>query len=70
MDETAQITGKIIEQGALAAFMLLVILGLCWFIRWLLAELKETRQQSLQALINNTQVMTELKGIINALVSK
>jgi lipid-A-disaccharide synthase-like uncharacterized protein len=70
MAETELITGKLIEQGALVAFMLLVIFGLCWFIKWLLAELKETRSQSLQALINNTQVMTELKGIINALVSK
>ena len=70
MVETEQITKAIVEQGVLFAFMMLVIFGLCWFIRWLLAELKETRQQSLQALINNTTVMTELKGIINALVSK
>jgi hypothetical protein len=70
MAETELITGKIIEQGALVAFMLLVILGLAWFVRYLMGELKESRQQSLQALINNTTVLTEIRGIINALVNK
>lgn len=57
---------EIIKAGTLCAFMLLVIVGLCWFVLYLMKELRETRRESTNALVNATAVIAEFKEIVRA----
>ncbi len=66
----APIIGKITEQGALVAFMLLVILALAWFVRYLLQRNESQSKVITDALINNTAVISEFKEMVRASLHK
>lgn len=59
-------TMKVIEAGALFSFMLVVVVALCWFIIYLMGELRNTRKESTDALVNSTAVIAEFKEIVRA----
>jgi sensor domain CHASE-containing protein len=57
---------QLMELGAITAVLVLVIIGLCWFITRLLADAKEERRLNREALIHSTEVISELKELIRS----
>lgn len=61
---------NIIEAGALFSFMILVEVVLCWFVMYLMKELKSARQESTAALMDNTKILIELKEVVKDALDK
>lgn len=56
--------------NSLTTVLLLIIMGLCWFIRSLLQDARDERQLNRDALNGSTAIISELKGMIYAIVNK
>ena len=50
--------------------LIFIVMGLCWFIRSLLQDARNERQLNRDALNGSTAVISELKGMIYAIVNK
>lgn len=50
--------------------LVLIIIGLCWFIKSLLQDAKEERRLNREALLGNTSVIAEFKEMIRAAINK
>lgn len=70
MDTAPIVTSVLSGNSPLVAFMLLVILGLCWFAKYMLSELKEERLENRKIQIQATAVMSEVKEIFRAALNK
>lgn len=64
--DTAPLIGRISEQGALAAFMLLVIMGMAWLLIYLIKRNDALSEKMTAAFIQNTAVISEFKEVIRA----
>lgn len=63
---------SLMDISPLVTVLVLVIMGLCWFIRGLLQDIRDDRKSMTDALISNTAVITthnellrDIKGIIS-----
>jgi hypothetical protein len=54
----------------LTTLLILIIMGLCWFIKSLLQDARDERKLNRDALINSTAVIAELKELIRNALSK
>jgi hypothetical protein len=61
---------KIAEQGLSFAILVIIIVGLCWFIRYLLNELKESRVATTDTLTRVTDVMARLEETVKTAVNR
>lgn len=61
---------KVMEQGTLITFMLLVIAGLCGFIRYLLLELKDSRKGFTASTEKFIETISEMKEILRYALHK
>ena len=68
--DTAPLFGKITEMGALVTFELLVILGLCWLVRYFVTKNAEQHKTMTDAFIKNTEIVAEFKELIRGLLSQ
>lgn len=68
-DTTPIITQILTGQNGLVAFMLLVILGLVWGVRYLLQRNDAQNKVITDALINNTSVIAEFKEMVRASIA-
>jgi len=68
--DVAPLVGKISEAGALCSFMLIVILALAWFVRYLIHRNDAQNKVITDALINNTAVISEFKEMVRASLHK
>jgi hypothetical protein len=50
--------------------LVLIIMGLCWFIRSLLQDARDERKLNRDALTNSTAVIAELKELIRSAIHK
>lgn len=58
----------LMKLGPVITILCLIIIALCWFIKSLLQDAKEERKLNRDALVSNTQVISEFKELIrNAL---
>jgi len=68
--DTGPLISKVAEAGALAAFELIVILGLAFLVWHLLKKHGEMHQSTLDAYIKNTEIVSEFKEMIRNLVGR
>lgn len=61
---------NLMHLSPLIAVLLFVILGLCWFIKTLLADARDERLANREALVNNTAVLHELKELIRVVIHR
>lgn len=54
----------------LTTVLVLIILGLCWFIKSLLQDARDERKLNRDALMNSTSVIAELKELIRSAIHK
>lgn len=77
MDETtSNLIGDVTRAGwnaestALIALMLLIILALAWFVKYLINRNDAQNKIVIDALINNTAVISEFKEMVRASLTK
>lgn len=68
--ETAGLIQKISEAGVLAAFMMLVIIGLSYALRMLWSRLNEYTDKHIQASEKTAEAMNGLTNVIERVISK
>lgn len=61
---------KVAEQGALCAFMLLVILGLCWVVKSMYARVINQADQQQKILIDSTLAINNNTTALGALTKQ
>lgn len=54
----------------ITSVLIFVVIGLCWFIRSLLQDARNERQLNRDALNGSTAIISELKGMIYAILNK
>lgn len=60
----------LLQISPLTSVLIFVVMGLCWFIRSLLQDARNERQLNRDALNGSTAIISELKGMIYAIVNK
>ena len=71
--ETVRVDGllmKVAEQGALVAFMLLVIVGLCYVLRSMYSRIIQQADQQQKILIDSTIAITNNTSALGALTKQ
>lgn len=52
----------------LTTVLVLAIMGLCWFVKSLMNDLRDAHQKAIDTLISNTTVMSEMKEMVRAAI--
>lgn len=52
----------------LTTVLVLAIMGLCWFIKSLMNDLRDAHQKAIDTLVSNTAVMSEMKEMVRAAI--
>lgn len=61
---------ELMHISPLTTVLILIIMGLCWFIRSLLQDARDERKLNRDALTNSTAVIAELKELIRSAIQK
>lgn len=67
---TADGLASLMHISPLTTLLVLIVLGLCWFIRSLLQDARDERKLNRDALTNSTAVIAELKELIRSAIHK
>lgn len=62
--------GSLMNITPLVTVLVLIVMGLCWFIKGLLQDARDERKLTRDALVNNTSVIAELKEMIRIAIAK
>lgn len=54
----------------LTTVLVLAIMGLCWFIRSLMNDLRDAHNKAIDTLVANTAVVSEMKEMVRAAINK
>jgi len=61
---------KVAEQGAMCAFMLLVLLGLCWVVKSMYARVLQQADQQQKILIDSTLAINNNTTALGAMIKQ
>lgn len=62
--------GGLMEIHPVVSILILVIMGLCWFIKGLLQDARDERKLNRDALIASTVTLTELKELVRNAINR